>query len=135
MHGLAIAALGLGVAIAIYLPLYLLRAMGAGDVKLMAAVGALAGPANWLCIFLVTALVGGVAALCLVAFRGQLYQTLFNVQTILSELARFQAPYQADPILDVRQKAANRMPHGVSIALGTMLFLFALQTDWHYTIF
>src|SRR5579871_918007 len=39
---------GLGLALLIYFPLFLLRGMGAGDAKLMAAVGALAGPMNWL---------------------------------------------------------------------------------------
>jgi prepilin peptidase CpaA len=43
--------------------LYALRAMGAGDVKLMAAVASLVGWQNWIAIFLITALIGGAAAL------------------------------------------------------------------------
>lgn len=42
---------GLLLALAIYLPLYLIRGMGSGDVKLMAAVGALVGPGAWFQIF------------------------------------------------------------------------------------
>lgn len=60
--GLAIAGEGLLLAAAVYLPLYLLRGMGAGDVKLMAAIGSLVGPWPWFQIFLATAILGGVAA-------------------------------------------------------------------------
>ena len=52
--------------------LYALRAMGAGDVKLMAAVGSMVGWEDWFGIFIITAIVGGVAALLLVLFRGRL---------------------------------------------------------------
>ena len=46
-------------------------AMGAGDVKLMAAVGALVGWERWFGIFFVTALIGGLMALILVLARGR----------------------------------------------------------------
>src|SRR5580692_4136504 len=50
--GLGHAAAGLGLGFAMYFPLYLLRARGAGDVKLLAAVGAISGPVNCLWIAL-----------------------------------------------------------------------------------
>src|SRR4051812_11249798 len=62
LHGIALACEGLLLALAVYLPFYCLRGMGAGDVKLMAAVGTLVGPGNWFLIFVMTALLGGVAA-------------------------------------------------------------------------
>src|SRR4051812_28866469 len=52
--GLGHAAAGFGLGFALYFPLYLLRARGAGDVKLLAAVGAIVGPANCLWVFLLT---------------------------------------------------------------------------------
>ena len=58
-HGIMVALLGLGLSLLIYIPLYLIRGMGAGDVKLMAAVGSIAGPQNWLIIFVVTAIWAG----------------------------------------------------------------------------
>src|SRR5205085_10518848 len=45
--GLRTAFLGAALAFAIYLPLFALRATGAGDLKLMVAVGAFTGPSNW----------------------------------------------------------------------------------------
>src|SRR3954452_3354792 len=68
-HGLILALLGIASSLVIYVPLYLIRGMGAGDVKLMAAVGAVAGPWNWFGIFLATALLGGIVSLLFVAFK------------------------------------------------------------------
>jgi prepilin peptidase CpaA len=121
--GLGNAATGLGLAMLIYVPLYLLRAMGAGDVKLMAAIGAIVGPTNWLVIFLATALVGGVLALWLSAAKGRIRQVLFNVSFMVFELAHFRAPYRTNSALDVHCEAALRMPHGVSTAVGALLSL------------
>ncbi len=49
--GLGAAVRGVGLALLIYFPLFALRAMGAGDAKLMAAVGSIVGPGNWVIIF------------------------------------------------------------------------------------
>ena len=77
---------GAGLGLAMLFGLFVLRWMGAGDVKLMAAVGALVGWERWFGIFFITALIGGVMALILVVARGRLKKTLFNVSFILSEM-------------------------------------------------
>ena len=98
--------------------------MGAGDVKLMAAIGAIAGPHNWLGIFIATALVGGLVSLTAIAIKKRVYQTFLNLTTILSELLQFHRPAKADARLDVRNPNALRMPHAVNIAVGCMAFLY-----------
>ena len=123
LSGLGHAGLGLGLALLIYLPLYALRGMGAGDVKLMAAVGAIAGPSNWLFIFLCTCLLGGLLAFILVMVKGRLYVTLQNVSCLLSDFARFRRPHVEHPQLDVHSDKSLSLPHGVSIALGSLIFL------------
>jgi len=55
--------LGVVVALAVYIPLYALRAVGGGDVKLMGAVGSFVGARAWLTIFAFSAIAGGVVAL------------------------------------------------------------------------
>jgi prepilin peptidase CpaA len=123
--GLKLALEGFGLAVLIYVPLFLLRGMGAGDVKLMAAVGAITGPANWLGIFIATGILGGLAALVLLLARGRLKKTLWNVVSLLHSLLRLRAPYAAQPDLDVSDPRAITLPHGVVIAAGCLVFIGA----------
>ncbi len=122
--GLWLSFKGLGLALLIYVPLYLLRAVGGGDVKLMAAVGAIAGPANWLAIMVITSIFGGIAAIVLVALKHRFRRTLKNIWVILTSLAHGEAPFESSPQLDVRSEQAVRLPHAVVIAFGTIAFLF-----------
>ncbi len=121
--GILFALKGLGTAFFVYLALYAIRAMGAGDVKLMAAVGALAGVERWFGIFFVTALVGGCMALTMVAVRGRLKRTLWNVSFILSELGHGRPAYAGKEELDVRSPRAVGLPHGAVIAISTVFYL------------
>jgi len=121
--GLVRAALGMGLALLIYFPLYLLRAMGAGDAKLMAAVGSIVGWGNWLAIFVATAVIGGVLGVIVLLFAGRIRKTFWNMGWILNEILHFRAPYRSSQELDVRSAQGMRMPHGVAIALGSMAFL------------
>jgi len=66
------AAVGLG----IFIVFFLLRGMGAGDVKLFGAVGALAGPGPLVLIFVFTGLLGGVVAGAVAFRRGHLRSSL-----------------------------------------------------------
>lgn len=122
-HGVGEALLGFGCSLLLYLPLYFLRGMGAGDVKLMAAVGAIAGPLNWVLIFLMTAILGGIVSFIYVLYRKRLHDTLWNVGIIVAEIGHGRTPVLRDPKLDVRSQEALRMPHGALIALGCMVFL------------
>lgn len=88
------AALGTGLSLLIYVPLFALRAVGGGDVKLMAAVGSIAGPKSWIAIFLITAIVGGAIALVMIALKGRTRRTLRNVGILLTELGHLRAPYR-----------------------------------------
>ena len=121
--GMRLSLAGLAVGFAAYFILYSLRAMGAGDVKLMAAVGALVGAGDWFGIFLITAIVGGIAGLAMVAMRGRLKKTLWNVGFILSEMKHGRPAYIGREDLDVRSSKSVGLPHGAVIALGTILFL------------
>ena len=124
-QGLVFALKGLGFAFLIYFPLYLLRGMGAGDVKLMAAVGSIVGWRDWLGIFILTALLGGVVAIALLLSRKRLGKGLSNVGYLLVELLSFRPPYARSEELDVTSGKSMKLPHGVVIAWGCLFFLAA----------
>jgi prepilin peptidase CpaA len=124
--GLKAAALGFALALLIYVPLFILRAMGGGDVKLMAAVGSLAGPHAWFAIFLLASLAGGLYAIFLLTARRAVGGALWNIFHILKELVRMRLPFRTKPELDIGHSNALSVPHGVSIAAGTLIFLFGM---------
>src|ERR1043166_3370769 len=121
--GLFFALKGLALAFGVYVVLYALHAMGAGDVKLMAAVGAIVGWEDWFGIFMVTAVIGGIVSLILVAARGRLRKTLFHVGFILSEMKSGRPGCLKYEGLDVKGKKALGLRHGAVIAVGTICFL------------
>jgi prepilin peptidase CpaA len=123
IQGFLLSLLGLVCALAVYAPLYLLRGMGAGDVKLMAAVGAIVGSRNWLELFLTTAILGGLVSFAVIVTKKRTFQTLSNVAMISAELIHFRAPSSSAAQLDIRNPETLRLPHGAVIAGGTILYL------------
>jgi prepilin peptidase CpaA len=125
--GLRVSATGTLLGFGAYFALYCLGAMGAGDVKLMAAVGAMLGPKGWLAVFIATSIAGGILALALVVWNGRVRETLWNTFFIVQELAHFRAPFKRRRELNVKDPRALNLPHAVAIGTGTMAcLLFAV---------
>ncbi len=123
--GLRASLLGLATGFAVYFPMYLLRGMGAGDVKLMAAIGSIVGWTDWLGIFFVTAVIGGIAAIALLASQRRVAHGLTNVGFLIVQLLSFRPPYARNEELDLASPKSVKLPHGVVIAWGSALFLGA----------
>ena len=123
LSGLATAGLGMLTAFGIYLVLYLLHAMGAGDVKFMAAVGSLTGVKVWFYIFFASVIFGAIAGVCLALSKGRLTRTFGNVGYIVSEIAHLRPPHVRREDLDVKSEKALRMPHGAAIAAGIFVII------------
>jgi prepilin peptidase CpaA len=109
---------GLGAGLALMLPLHLLRAMGAGDVKLMAMVGAFIGPGAVLTATLYTLLAGGLLSLAFMLGRGVAAQTVANIRFMLTDWAVRAGSGQGARLAPLQATAA-RLPYAVAIALGT----------------
>lgn len=117
--GIASALGGLGLGLAILMPMYVLRLMGAGDVKLLAMVGAFVGAGQVAAVALATLLAGGVLALLVAAWQGSLRRLLGNTRQMMvhggmSALAGFMTPAVAPAA-----PASGRLPYAVAIAAGT----------------
>ena len=104
------------------LPLYFVRACGAGDVKLMAMVGAFVGAKTVLLAALYTLLAGGLLSLVFMLFRGVAAQTLANVRFLLTDwMMKLRTGQGAQ--LEPLAVTAARLPYAVAIALGTLAAL------------
>lgn len=120
--GLWLALGGLALGMALTLPMYVVGAMGAGDVKLMAMVGAFLGPRALLIATLLIFIVGGVLSV-LTAFRnGQLNLLFGNLRTMLLG-SFFKVAMNEVPKLDAMPASAGKMPYAVAIAIGTIAFI------------
>jgi len=117
LHGFALSAAGWATGIALFLPMFLLRGMGAGDVKLLGAVGSWLGPAGVLYAALYSVLAGGVLALIVGAMHGYLGKALSNLWGLLMFWRT--AGLQPLPGLTIDDAPGPRLAYGVAIAAGT----------------
>jgi prepilin peptidase CpaA len=118
VSGLKSGALGMLVAGGLFLFLFVLGAMGGGDMKLMAAVGAWVGSDEVMTLILAAALAGGVLAIGRIIFRNMLGETVRN--TIRLIFYRFTSGMQPHPELNVQAPGSQRVPFGVAIAVGAL---------------
>lgn len=99
------------------LPLYALRALGAGDVKLMAAVGAFIGPQALPLALLATFAAGGLMTVAVTLYRGTALRLLCNVRDMLCS-AWWRLACREVPVLEPAPVSAGRMPYALAIAVG-----------------
>jgi len=115
--GVQAAMLGALTGLLLFLPLYTLRAMGAGDVKLTAAIGAFTGPADMVNVALFILLMGGALALVRMLWAGSSRRVLLNLQLML--LPVFAGGQRR---FDPATQSADRMPFAVAIAAGLLAY-------------
>jgi prepilin peptidase CpaA len=114
------------------LPFYALRTLGAGDVKLMALVGAFIGPNAVVGATLLTMLFGGVLALVVAAWSGQLLQVFVNIQQMLHGL-RLGGFGSAGAPLDKPAVVTGKLAYAIAIACGTVgQLLLADSPGWRF---
>ena len=111
---LGAALLGLVVGLAVMMPGHVIGATGAGDVKLMAAVGAMLGPSLAFKAFLFTALAGGVLAVIVATRRRRLSATVAGTARMMA------APLDAPQEIQTATRA-RRFAYAPAIAVGSVL--------------
>ncbi len=130
-RGLAASGEGMALALLAFGLFFFLGGMGAGDVKLCAAIGAWIGPQQMLLALIMTALVGGVMALgwALVGgFANELFQETGNLLlgwTKKKSASAEDSPSSAPAPAEIRSAVRRKMPYAPAIAIGTLMSFFA----------
>jgi prepilin peptidase CpaA len=122
--GLGWAASGWALGVAIWLPLFLLRGLGGGDIKLIAALGAWVGPglAIWLALY--AGLAGGVLAVVVALQRNYLRQAFRNLSGLLTFWRVAGVKPHPGLSLDAAGPGLVRLPYALPIAAGLLLTLW-----------
>jgi prepilin peptidase CpaA len=107
---------GLAAGLAVFFPMFALRAMGAGDVKLMAALGAWIGWKSIVFVALYGSLAGGVLALVVGLRRRYLRQAFSNLKLLATYW--WVEGVKPLPALTLEAKNGVRLPYALAIAAG-----------------
>jgi len=116
--GLARSLWGVGVGFSLLLIPYFLGGIGAGDVKLLAVIGAFGGPRFVVTACLYGAVGGGIIAAALLVRRRALWATVKHFVLFLPLFARWQ-----DLSASVWAARQEKFPYGVALAAGAVLAL------------
>jgi prepilin peptidase CpaA len=113
------ALLGAGLGLIVLLPFVMLRSLGAGDWKLVGAVGAFLGPGQLLTVLLGAILVAGLMAVALIIWKKRVGQTLRNLGKMLAAFLTFHRP---GPELTLENPEALKIPFGVAVAVTVVVY-------------
>jgi prepilin peptidase CpaA len=121
-NGLCFSLTGLSTGLALLILPYLLGGMGAGDAKLMGAIGAGIGPAQVLVAFLYSAIVGGVYALVLILLMHQRFRETNKRRWTQLKIFVLTHRFELIPP-DPDEKSAPKLCYGIAISIGTILYI------------
>jgi prepilin peptidase CpaA len=117
--GLITGLFGLGVGLGLMMIPFAYGQMGAGDVKLMAALGSLLGALAVLNVFLYTTLAAGLLAMGIALYHKEGIETLRRTWHLAKGLFIFRTA----PVSSPEPRKAGTMPYGLAIAAGTVTYL------------
>lgn len=122
-EGLWAALQGIGLGLALFLPLYFLHAMGAGDVKLLAMTGAFVGPTMIFGVTLAILVAGGIMAIVATLIKREFPQLMENLRGMFTA-SMIKAAAGKLPIPDQPAVSVGKLPYAAAIAGGTLGYIF-----------
>ncbi len=120
--GLGWSLAGTAVGLATLLPAYSIGGMGAGDVKMMAGIGAWVYCATTFYAFCVSAIVGAILAILMILWSNQGKKHMNQFVFILNEIMTVRDPEALATIAAERKSSMRLLPYGIPIAIGTVVY-------------
>lgn len=105
------------------LPFYSIGGMGAGDVKMMAAIGAWVHVTIVFMSFCIGAAVGGVIAVIMILMSGEASKHYTQFWFLINEITTVQNPEKLSEIAAERKSTMRLLPYGIPMAIGTLIYL------------
>ena len=106
---------------AVFLLFFLVRGMGGGDVKLVAAAGVWCGLSQVPTLLIATALAGGLLAVGYMVARRRIARTLLNLGSLMHY--HITSGVRPHPDLNIADPGSIRIPYGLAIAVGCVYAL------------
>ena len=132
LDGFILSLAGLVLGIMLLLTFYLIGGMGAGDVKLMGAVGAVLGPKTVLNAFLFTGIIGGIYAVVIILFRFEASKKLLN--RIMVTLRALLSTGNFIPIPAAEDEKPPKLCYGIAIAIGALVTIWLKAANYNLPI-
>jgi prepilin peptidase CpaA len=124
-EGLLYSVVGTVVGLGLLLPAYAIGGMGAGDVKLLAGIGAWVWGTATLYAFALSAIVGGVIAVLMVVVRKGWFKHQSQFWVICNEILTVKDPEKLAAIAAERKPSMMLLPYGIPIAIGSIAYFAA----------
>lgn len=128
--GMGTGALGMLVGFGLLIIPWMMHGMGAGDVKLMAAIGVWIGPKLTFYSFALGAVIGGLAAVVMILSTGRLKMACANASIILSKCTNSKTLFSDFGSAKSFGKTSQLLPYGVPLTAGTLIILAAKMFGW-----
>ena len=121
-EGLGCSLAGTVLGLALLFPAYAIGGMGAGDVKLLAGLGAWVYTTHTFWAFVLSVIFGAIIAIGMVTYRGAWKKHTFQFWKILNEIVRIKNPDRLAEIAAERKPTMFLLPYGIPIALGAIIY-------------
>lgn len=128
--GLTEGLMGMGVGFGLLVLLWAMNGMGAGDVKLMAAIGAWLGPTMTFYAVVAGALVGGAMALAMILYRRNWHATAANIGILLSKVGSPRRAFSEFGSAASLCRTSGVMPYAVPLTLGSLIVVISQHSGW-----
>ncbi|MBN2561497.1 MAG: prepilin peptidase [Phycisphaerae bacterium] len=128
--GLGAGGLGMLVGFGVLVLLWAMHAMGAGDVKFMAALGSWLGPQLTFSAVIVGGLAGGLIAAGLIVYRRCWFEASANVGVLLTKVGTIKTAFSEFGSAKSLSQATGVLPYAIPLSIGTGIVLMSNYFGW-----